>query len=103
MTFSRILFLFTLSTVIKLMSEKKEQVKLFITGFAQVLLVAINTYQLAHEKWLGCAIVGFLISYVWTWNVKKIAFGSHTDRLLYAGGAMCGTVAGLALSLWFYK
>lgn len=81
----------------------KESVKLFATGFTQVLLVAINTFQIAHEKWLGCIIVGFLISYIWTWNVKKVAFGTHLDRVIYAGGASAGTIAGLLLSIWFYR
>ena len=81
----------------------KEQATLFSTGFVQVLLVAINTWQIAHGKWLGCMIVGFLISYVWSWNVKKVAFGTHSDRLIYAGGAGLGILAGLSLAALFYE
>jgi hypothetical protein len=73
-----------------------------LTGFIQVALVGINTWQIAHSKWLGCAVVGFLISYVWTWNVKKVAFGTHTDRLVYASGAAMGTIAGLGIALVLY-
>jgi hypothetical protein len=76
--------------------------QLFLTGFIQVALVGINTWQIAHSKWLGCAVVGFLISYVWTWNVKKVAFGTHTDRLVYASGAAMGTIAGLGIALVLY-
>lgn len=75
---------------------------LFLTGFVQVLLVGVNTWQIAHEKWAGAFIVGFLISYVWSWNVKKVAFGSHTARIVYALGAGLGTLVGLGLARWIY-
>lgn len=80
-----------------------DRAKLFGTGFLQVLLVAVNTWQIAHARWFGCAVVGFLISYVWTWNVKKIAFGTHADRVIYASGAAVGTLSGLALATLFYE
>jgi hypothetical protein len=80
-----------------------DKLALFGTGCIQVLLVAINTWQIAHGKWFGCMVVGFLISYVWTWNVKKVAFGTHGDRLIYAGGAALGTIAGLAIATFFYE
>ena len=80
-----------------------DQTKLFFTGFVQVLLVAINTWQVAHAKWIGVTIVGFLISYVWTWNVKKVAFGTHRDRVIYALGASLGTVCGLAVAMLWYE
>lgn len=81
----------------------RERLTLFTTGFVQVLLVGVNTWQIAHNKWLGCFVVGFMISYIWTWNVKKIAFGTHGDRLLYAGGAAIGSICGLALATAFYE
>ena len=45
--------------------------KLFITGFFQVLFVAINTYFLSKEFYVGVIICGFIISLIWSWNVKK--------------------------------
>jgi hypothetical protein len=79
-----------------------ERLVLFTTGFVQVALVGVNTWQIAHEKWFGCAVVGFLISYVWSWNVKKIAFGGHTDRVIYALGAAFGVLAGLGVASLLY-
>jgi hypothetical protein len=75
---------------------------LFGSGLIQVLLVGLNTYQIAHEKWIGAFIVGFLISFVWTFNVKKIAFGTMTDRIIYASGAAFGTTLGLIIAQIIY-
>ncbi|MBX3288344.1 MAG: hypothetical protein KF855_03270 [Acidobacteria bacterium] len=80
----------------------KDNAALFGTGFIQVLLVCVNTWQIAHAKWLGVFVVGFLISYVWTWNVKKVAFGGQKDRFIYALGAAVGAVAGLMIAVRFY-
>lgn len=80
----------------------KEKVKLLSTGFLQVVLVAINTYQISHEKYVGAFIVGFGISLFWSYNVKKIAFGTFSDRLLYAGGAAVGSLTGLLISKLIY-
>ena len=76
--------------------------KLLITGFLQVFLVTIQTYFIAKVFYVGVLIGGFLISFVWSWNVKKIAFGTMTDRIMYSAGAAIGAVAGLALSAVIY-
>lgn len=75
---------------------------LFLTGFIQVVLVAINTYQIANEKYLGVFFIGFLISFVWTFNVKKIAFGTWEDRIIYSSGAALGSLTGLIISILIY-
>lgn len=84
-------------------STVRTKVGLFTTGLVQVLLVAVNSYQIPHQKWLGAFIVGFLISLIWSWNVKRIAFGSTLDRFMYAFGAATGTLAGMFLSWWWYE
>jgi len=81
----------------------KQYFALFSTGFIQVSLVSVNTYQIAHGHLVGVFVVGFLISLVWSWNVKKIAFGSQIDRIVYATGAAFGTTAGLILASMFYS
>lgn len=73
------------------------------TGFIQVFLVSINTYQIAHKHYLGVFVVGVAISIVWAWNVKKIAFGTWYDRLFYALGAGIGSLCGLLLSILIYE
>jgi hypothetical protein len=75
--------------------------KLFITGFFQVFFVAVNTVFLARRFTIGVLIAAFFISYLWSINVKKIAFGSHLERVIYACGAAIGSVAGMYFAgLW---
>jgi hypothetical protein len=81
----------------------KDKIKLFITGFVQVFFVAINTYFLSKEFYIGVFICGTIISFIWSWNVKKIAFGSFRDRIAYAFGAGCGSLVGLITSVLFFK
>ena len=76
---------------------------LFATGFIQVVFVAINTWQIAHKKYWGIFPVGFMISFVWSFNVKRIAFGDTTDRLAYALGAGFGTLAGVFIAKLIYR
>jgi hypothetical protein len=82
--------------------ETKSYLGLFGTGLIQVTLVALNTFQIAHEKWLGVMGVGFLISLIWAWNVKKIAFGGWSDRIAYASGAAVGSGLGLLIGKLLY-
>ena len=62
------------------------KLRLPLTGFVQVYFVSVNTYFLAHEMYAGVLIAAFIISLVWSFNVKKVAFGTWPDRLMYAGG-----------------
>ena len=72
--------------------------KLFATGFAQVIFVAANTVFIAHYELLANLITAFLISLIWTWNVKKVAFGDNGDRWAYATGAALGSLVGNILA-----
>jgi len=78
--------------------QRKDRFTLFATGFTQVYFVAINTYFLAKEIYVGVLLASFAISLIWSFNVKKVAFGSMADRLTYATGAALGAVTGLATS-----
>jgi len=87
----------------------KERFKLFSTGFVQVILVCLNTYQIANyivtkslSTLIGILFVGFLISLIWTLNVKKVAFGSWVDRVTYASGASLGSVVGVLIGEIIY-
>lgn len=77
--------------------------KLFTTGFVQVFFVAINTYFLSKEFYIGVFVCGTIISLIWSWNVKRVAFGSLRDRLFYSFGAGFGSIAGLLVSMLFFK
>ncbi len=72
----------------------KDNIKLFITGFIQVFLTAMNVVFITSKSVVPLIITGFLISLVWTINVKRIAFGTHSNRIVYATGAAIGTYIG---------
>jgi len=78
------------------------KLKLFITGFIQVVLICVNTWQIANKKYLGVSIVGFFIAFIWSMNVKSIAFGSKWDRVIYALGASIGSITGVKLAEYWY-
>lgn len=80
-----------------------DRLKLFITGFLQVFFVAINTYFISKEFYIGVFICGIIISLIWSWNIKKIAFGSTIDRIVYSLGAGFGSLIGLLTSVLFFK
>lgn len=73
---------------------------LFGTGFLQVFFVGLNTYFIAHSAVVGNVVSGFLISYIWTRNVKRAAFGDEKDRWFYASGAALGSVSGALVAKW---
>ena len=68
---------------------------IFITGFIQVFFVAVNTVFLARSKYVGVLFASFAISFIWSFNVKKVAFGTMADRITYAAGAAAGSLFGL--------
>ena len=79
----------------KISIMNKAQVSLYATGFIQVYFVAVNTYCVTKSMYIGVIIASFMISLIWSFNVKKVAFGTTGDRVLYAIGATCGSIAGL--------
>lgn len=77
------------------------KIKLFTTGFIQVIFVAANTVFISKYQLVGNLLTAFAISFVWTYNVKKVAFGETSDRWAYAIGASLGSVAGTVTANWF--
>lgn len=75
---------------------------LFLTGFFQIFLVTIQMWSIANRKYISAVSVAFIISFLWTFNVKKIAFGNMRKRLVYSLGAMVGAAVGLVFSRWVY-
>lgn len=72
----------------------KTNITLFLTGFLQVLFVSINTYFISKESYIGALFAAFIISVVWSYNIKKVAFGTVKDRIVYSSGASAGCVTG---------
>ena len=69
--------------------------RLFVTGFFQVFFVAINTWLITQQNYIGVLVVSFLISFIWSFNVKKGAFGTMSHRIVYSLGAAFGGFLGL--------
>jgi hypothetical protein len=77
--------------------------KLFATGFIQVFFVAINTYLISKGIYLGVFVCGFMISLVWSWNIRRISISTLSDRIFYSLGAASGSVMGLFASVQLTK
>jgi hypothetical protein len=71
---------------------------LFLMAFMQVGLVSSSTVFISTHNHLGTFLVGFGISWLWTSNVKKVAFGGKADRFVYALGDACGSLVGLVIA-----
>ena len=72
--------------------------QLFLTAVFQVTFVAMNVTFIAKGLIIPMLLTGFMISLIWTLNVKKVAFGGWSDRITYATGAMVGTGFGYYIS-----
>jgi len=72
--------------------------KLFITAFLQVFLVAANTLFIAKCFYPGVAAAAFLVSFFWTYNVKRISIAIMKDRIVYCLGAMLGALSGVYIA-----
>lgn len=71
---------------------------IFATGFAQVFLVSANTYFISRTTWIGIAICGFGISYLWTFNVRRVSIGTWSEQVTYSLGAMLGGLTGVLIA-----
>lgn len=80
---------------------KWPKTKLFLTGFLAVFFVAISTYMISREQYLGAFISGFMISYLWTINVRKVVAANLLERFIYAFGAASGSISGIFISKLF--
>jgi hypothetical protein len=76
----------------------KKHLVIFITGFAQVFLVSANTYFISRTTWLGIAVCGFGISYLWTIHVRRVTIGTKAEQVVYSTGAMLGGLTGVMLA-----
>lgn len=69
--------------------------RLAFTGFLQVVFVAMNTVFITRRAWVALVVTSFCISFLWSSNVRRIAFGDMLDRITYAVGAALGCAVGV--------
>jgi hypothetical protein len=80
------------------MKYLNSNLKLMAASFLQVTLVSANITFISRNYVMLMIITGFGISYLWATNVKKIALGKHSEKLIYACGAAAGTGFGYYFS-----
>jgi hypothetical protein len=74
--------------------------KNFLFAYIQVLFVSLNTIFLAKNNPSMVFVCAFIISYIWSHNVKKVAFGTELDKIIYSVGASLGSISGLFISTY---
>lgn len=79
-----------------------KKIKVLIFSFIQVYFVCLNIIFINSKNLILIFISSFSINIIWSFNIKKIAFGNNYDRLIYAFGAAFGSIAGI-LSYNFIK
>jgi hypothetical protein len=77
--------------------------KIFLTSFFQIGLVAINTFFITKMNLIGIFAASFLISLLWAYNVGKIAIATSNQKLTYALGAGIGAISGITLVTIIFK
>ena len=72
-------------------------------SFLQVFLVACNTWQIANGYTIGAGVIGYMISFVWCYNIGSISVSSLPEKIAYSIGASVGTMCGMSLSRFIYE
>lgn len=76
----------------------------FAFAYLHLMLICLNTWQVANAKWFGAVLVGFIIALLWTFNVNNVARdGTWRNKLLYSFGASFGIGTGLLLVRLLYS
>jgi hypothetical protein len=73
----------------------------FFTSFFQIGLVSISTILITKHLYFGIFVVGSLISFLWTFNVSRIAVSTLNQKITYSLGAGTGAVCGVLLTQLF--
>ena len=71
---------------------------LALAAFLQVMFVTMNIHFISRGLIIPMVITSFIVSLVWTYNVKLVSIGCVTDRTYYAAGAALGTGTGYFIS-----
>jgi hypothetical protein len=70
----------------------------FFQSFLQIGLVSISTILITKHLYFGIFIVGSLISFLWTYNVSRIAVSTMKQKIIYSLGAGTGAVCGVLIT-----
>lgn len=78
-------------------------IKLFLGALLQVSLVAMNVSCISKRYWIGMLISSWMLSFLWCYNVGRISISNTHNKVIYATGAMIGTVLGVYIVAFFEK
>ena len=73
-------------------------ISLLLTGWFQVCLITTQTFALLSGNVSWIFVNGFALSFVWTFNIKRVVLGRMRDRISYATGAGLGSLSGLVIA-----
>lgn len=87
--------IFILISFIRLLRKKIHLVSIFFSSLLQIFFVSVNTILISKELIIQAGICGFLLSLVWTFNIRRIGLASWGERISYCLGAGLGTSGGI--------
>lgn len=70
-------------------------------GALQIFCIVLNTWLISHNYMAYAVVSQFAITFVWTFNVQRIACSTISERVIHAAGAMFGSAVVWALTLLF--
>jgi hypothetical protein len=81
--------------LIALLKKRIHLISIFFSSLLQIFFVSVNTILISKELIIQAGICGFLLSLVWTFNIRRIGLASWSERISYCLGAGLGTSGGI--------
>lgn len=81
--------------LIALLKKRIHLISIFFSSLLQIFFVSVNTILISKEMVIQAGICGFLLSLVWTFNIRRIGLASWSERISYCLGAGLGTSGGI--------
>lgn len=87
--------IFISRNLVRLLRKKSHLVSIFFSSLLQIFFVSVNTILISKEMIIQAGVCGFLLSLVWTFNIRRIGLASWGERISYCLGAGLGTSGGI--------
>jgi len=81
--------------LVSLFRKRIHLISIFFSSLLQIFFVSVNTILISKELVVQAGICGFLLSLVWTFNIRRIGLASWGERISYCLGAGVGTSGGI--------
>lgn len=90
-----IIFFYPIFFLVSLFRKRIHLISIFFSSLLQIFFVSVNTILISKELIVQAGICGFLLSLVWTFNIRRIGLASWSERISYCLGAGLGTSGGI--------